>query len=792
MTYRSIPAFALTLTSLLFDASSFAAEPPLDPSAKKLVAAEGWQVECVAGPDLVAHPLMADFDDRGRLYVAASCGENLPREELEKRLPNFVVRLEDVDGDGVFDKSTTFADKMTFPQGCLWYDGSLYVASSGAIWKLTDADDDGVAENREKLVGDFGYTGNAADVHGCFLGPEGRIWWCEGRHGHEIKNAAGELISRGRAARIFNCLPDGSDVRTYCTGGMDNPVEIVFSPNGDVLGTVNLMYSQPRGDCLVHWLQDGVYPREDFAASFGEEMLRTGDLLPEIHNFGHVALSGLCRMRGDMGTELASASTGGSLAIAVFNTHRVVQAGLAKEGASYRLRELRELLVSEDEDFHPTDVLEDADRSLLVIDTGGWFRIGCPQSQVAKAHIQGGIWRLRNGAENDRDPRGTEIDWNALDPAGTIRRMSAESQYVRDAAREAFARKLEDDATSKAATKTAIAELKSNDRPFGLSRRSLIQAAGRPGVATANEILNVALDLPERQAACRAIAYSLSPGESLPHVDRLIELLQDEDPGVRREAATTLGHATGDRTAKATAALLALAASTEDRAIEHAALASVIRIGDREATSQARLDPREKVRTAAALALEQMRRGVSPVGAEQVLHIPAPFIPEPLADEAVEKVTAAEGVVGGDANRGRALFFSEKGLCGKCHRVAGEGGQLGPDLTTIGAIRSRRDLAESMLFPSASFARGFEPYNLLTDDGRTFSGILLGESSTELRVGLDEKRTEAVPIDRVESIRPSATSIMPSGFDQRLSPGEVADLLAYLQTLKPSAANSTQ
>ena len=134
MTHRTASSIAFSLTSLLFVAPSFAAEPPLDPSAKKLVAAEGWQVECVAGPDLVAHPLMADFDDRGRLYVAASCGENLPREELEKRLPNFVVRLVDEDGDGVFDKSTTFADKMTMPQGCVWHDGSLFVASSGAIW----------------------------------------------------------------------------------------------------------------------------------------------------------------------------------------------------------------------------------------------------------------------------------------------------------------------------------------------------------------------------------------------------------------------------------------------------------------------------------------------------------------------------------------------------------------------------------------------------------------------------------------------------------------------------------
>ena len=155
-----------------------------------------------------------------------------------------------------------FADKLTFPQGALWHDGSLYVASSGAIWRFRDKDDDGVADVRERIVSKFGYTGNAADVHGCFLGPDGRIYWCEGRHGHEIVDAAGEVLSKGKAARIFSCRPDGSDVQIHCGGGMDNPVEIDWTDAGEMLGTVNIMY-QKRGDCLVHWMHGGVYPRHD-------------------------------------------------------------------------------------------------------------------------------------------------------------------------------------------------------------------------------------------------------------------------------------------------------------------------------------------------------------------------------------------------------------------------------------------------------------------------------------------------------------------------------------------------
>ncbi len=371
---------------------------------------DGYTVELAAAPPLVAHPIMANFDDRGRLFVAANAGQNLRRADLEKELPNFIRMLEDVDGDGRFDKSTIFADKMTFPQGCLWHDGALFVASSGAIWRLEDVDDDGVADKRTKLVDEFFYTGNAADVHGPFLGPGGRIYWCEGRHGHEIRDANGKVISKGKAARIFSCRPNGSDVQVHCGGGMDNPVEIDFMPSGEMLGTVNIFYRK-RGDCLVHWLHGGVYPRHD-QPKVVAEFRRTGNLLTEALNLGHVAVSGTTRYRGThLGKEFQN-----NFFICEFNTHKVVRVSLQPEGSTFRGTK-HEFLASTSGDFHPTDVLEDADGSLLVVDTGGWFRIGCPTSQIAKPNILGAIYRIRkkDGAKLD-DPRGLKIDWEKTHP----------------------------------------------------------------------------------------------------------------------------------------------------------------------------------------------------------------------------------------------------------------------------------------------------------------------------------------------------------------------------------------
>lgn len=689
---------------------------------------EGYTVELAAAPPLVAHPLMGDFDDQGRLYLAANAGENLPRVELEKRLPNFVQRLEDTNGDGVFDKATMFADKMTFPQGCLWHEGSLYVASSGAIWKLTDTDDDGIADERVKLVGDFGYTGNAADIHGPFLGPEGRIYWCEGRHGHEIHDADGKLVSKGKAARIFSCRTDGSDVQTFATGGMDNPVEIVFTPEGEMLGTVNLMYAQPRGDCLVHWQYGGVYPRADFAESLGSEFVRTGDLLTEVHNFGHVAVSGLCRYEGRRwGREME-----GSLFITQFNTNQISRMTLKPKGSTYEVDQLEDFIVSTNKDFRPTDVLQAPDGSLLVIDTGGWFRIGCPQSDVAKSHIRGAIYRIRKVETDD-----------GADQAADSR--LAHQQNIWKLRREK-------------------------------SDASLNQIAHYLG--TRDPLI--------RQTAARALLDWPPSDKTRQLVSRLERMMSEGTPGERRVAASVLAHwELQNQTLMPLAILNALAQEDNDRPAEHAMILALIRSGQRDELRQAILDPRPKVASGAAIALEQMLRPEVRPEDQQWLDIPAPSLGQPLTDEQREKlITMERELPKGNISGGQKVFFSETVACSKCHQVGGLGNRVGPDLTTIGRSRARIDLLESIIYPSATFARGFEPYLVATDDGQIYSGMILGEGPEKLYLGVDRENAHWIRNESIEEIRASDVSTMPGDVHKALSPQELADLLEYLQSLQ--------
>src|SRR5439155_13557163 len=109
----------------------------------------------------------------------------------------------------------------------LWHRGALYVCAPPSVWKLTPGPD-GKVEKREEIVTKFGSSGNAADIHGPFLHPSGRIYWSDGRHGHQIRTSDGTTLS-GQAARIFRAKPDGSAIEVVCGGGMDNPVEVAFT-----------------------------------------------------------------------------------------------------------------------------------------------------------------------------------------------------------------------------------------------------------------------------------------------------------------------------------------------------------------------------------------------------------------------------------------------------------------------------------------------------------------------------------------------------------------------------------
>jgi putative heme-binding domain-containing protein len=141
-------------------------------------------------------------------------------------------------------------------------------------------------------------------------------------------------------------------------------------------------------------------------------------------------------------------------------------------------------------------------------------------------------------------------------------------------------------------------------------------------------------------------------------------------------------------------------------------------------------------------------------------------------------------VAGGDAHRGRVVFFSPKATCSACHRIGDDGGAIGPDLTRIGASRAPRDLLEAILVPGAAFAQGYESYVVETTDGQQFVGMIArsGAEAITLRDSAGNERT--IPQTAIEQARRSSTSIMPEGLERNLTRDELRDLVAFLASLK--------
>ena len=370
---------------------------------------DGLELELIAGPPLVDRPICADFDERGRLYVADSSGSNENvKIQLETR-PHRIVRLESINSDGRFDKSIIFADRMMFLEGTLWYNGSLCVDAPPEIWKLTDTNDDGVADRCEVWFDGKTCNGCANDLHGPYLGPDGWIYWCKGAFEEQTYERPGKKPFVTRAAHVFRQRPEGGIIELVMTGGMDNPVELIFTPGGERIFTTTF-HSHPGPDVrdgLVHAAYHGVYGK---VYSVLDGHPRKGPTMPNLVHMGAAAPGGLVRIRS---TQLGSDFIDNLLACQ-FNKRKISRHVLTSHGGTFTTEDT-DFLVSNNLDFHPTDVLEDADESLLVIDTGGWYKLCCPNSQLAKPDILGAIYRIRRTESHSIvDPRGEQIHWSSL------------------------------------------------------------------------------------------------------------------------------------------------------------------------------------------------------------------------------------------------------------------------------------------------------------------------------------------------------------------------------------------
>ncbi|MFO0871196.1 MAG: PVC-type heme-binding CxxCH protein [Pirellulales bacterium] len=616
----------LTAFLLLVAAQAPGGEVSLD--GHKFTLPDGFTIERAAGPPLVDRPITADFDEEGRLYISDSSGTN---DKVDKQLaerPHRILRLEDRDGDGVFDHRTVFADQMMFPEGTLWYAGSLYVAAPPSIWKLTDTDNDGVADQRVEWFQGKTLTGCANDLHGPYLGLDGRIYWCKGAFAEQTYERSGGRPLVTKAAHIFRCRPDGSDFEHVMTGGMDNPVDVVFTPGGERIFTTTFLQNPGGGkrDGLIHAVYGGVYGKVHDVI---ERQRRTGDVLPPLSHLGPAAPCGLTRYRGrEFGPGWED-----NLFACLFNLHKVTRHVLTPSGATFTSHD-EDFVVSSNIDFHPTDVLADADGSLLIVNTGGWYKLCCPTSQLWKPDILGAVYRVRRvGVQPPADPRGRQLAWDQLTPSALANLLHDTRPAVRERATQQLARRGEeavsaltpllqasspatreaavwavariDHAAARAATRQALADTDSTVRQAALHSVSLWRDAAAGAVL---QQLAGADDAANARVAVEALGR-IGDRSAVPRLWEVLAQLSQRTAGRASAADQAPRSTTSSTTTTGSAARPVPLPSLHDRFLDHAFVYALIELGDREASRAALASRHPYVVHAALLALDQMDDG---------------------------------------------------------------------------------------------------------------------------------------------------------------------------------------
>ncbi|MEX2309598.1 MAG: PVC-type heme-binding CxxCH protein [Pirellulales bacterium] len=560
------------------------------PTAATLHVADGFEVVQVAGPPLVDYPTLACFDWQGRLYVSEGANNNDPFDVLVKTLPRSIRRLEDSDGDGIFDRSTVFADKMTFPYGGAWHDGALYVASDPTLWRLEDTDGDGVADRREVVITGFRSGGLGSAMKGGFFGPDGWLYFNGGNEkGYDLCGRDGaRLVDNLARPCVFRMRLDGTKLEVVSSGAA-GVYELCFDPAGDLFGIVTIL-KYPRGDGLMHWLDGGAYQSSHSTSPF---VARTGPLLPPLVEWAQTSPSGIQRYEGAaFGDEYA-----GNFFTAHFNTHEVTRNVIQPRGATWQSVREESFLKSDQTNFRPTDVLEDADGSLLVINTGGWFRIGCPTARVDASDLKGGIYRVRRtGMKEVDDPRGLTIRWSDESPQRLITRLDDKRFAVRDRAIQELARR---GVASLPALHPGL------QNPSAQVRRNVVWALTRIDGEAARDAVCEALGDTDTTVVLAAL-HSTGLWRYAEARKRMIDLLKSNEPSIRREAACSLGRL---KDASAVPFLIDALPNAYDRFEEHALIYALIEINSAESTRAGLESENPRICRGCLIALDQMRDG---------------------------------------------------------------------------------------------------------------------------------------------------------------------------------------
>lgn len=260
---RAVICGLVLVLVLLYPAVGLWAGPPVSPTdplepaeqAKQFKLPPGFAIQLVASEPQIQKPMNLAFDARGRLWVTHSTEYPFAAKEgVEPR--DGVTVLEGIGLDGRAAKATRFADRLNIPIGVLPLgDGhEAIVWSIPYIWKLTDRDRDGVADEREILYGPFDFVDTHGNQNAFRMGLDGWVYACHGfRNNSQIRlQGKGNVVLTLNSGNTYRFRPDGSAIEQVSWGQV-NPFGLCFDPWG------NFYTADCHSKPLTMVLRGGVY-----------------------------------------------------------------------------------------------------------------------------------------------------------------------------------------------------------------------------------------------------------------------------------------------------------------------------------------------------------------------------------------------------------------------------------------------------------------------------------------------------------------------------------------------------
>ncbi len=369
-------AFFCSLLCLAITTSLRADPKSLDPRLEISLFAES--------PD-IRHPVTCVFDHQGRLLVVES-HTHFPPPGYEGQAHDRILAFRDSNGDGKANERTVFFEGTTHTMDvAVHYDGSVYIAMRNEILRLTDTNNDGKADRKQRIVfleteGRYPHNG----LCGLQFDLAGNLYFGMGENlgfPYTLIGSDGVKISdEAEGGNVFRCNYDGSKLKRVATGFW-NP----FGICRDVYGRMIVTDNDPtaNGCRLLHVVEGGNYGYQyRYGRSGQHPFISWNGRLPG--TLGMIAATGEapCEIVQYESVGLPNDYRGKSLA-ASWGNHRIEQFDLQPRGSSFSSK--AKTIVQGDTDFRPVGIATAPDGSLLITD---WVL------KDYKLHGAGRIWRL--------------------------------------------------------------------------------------------------------------------------------------------------------------------------------------------------------------------------------------------------------------------------------------------------------------------------------------------------------------------------------------------------------------